>query len=77
MAEADAKAIQASNVIDADAQPFYTFEQLGDVVDESGIQGLRDIAKPYGVKGRSIPDLISAILRAQDIARARRAGSRR
>lgn len=34
--------------------------------DGRGINGLRDIAAPYGVKGRGIHELISAILAAQN-----------
>lgn len=43
----------------------YTEEELGDVVEDKGINGLREIATPLNVRGRSIPDLIRGILAAQ------------
>lgn len=54
----------------------YSEAQLGEIVDKQGIDGLREIAIPLGVKGRSINDLIAAILRAQDVVSARKAGVR-
>jgi hypothetical protein len=72
----DAEAIKQTKKSELEAQPFYSHDQLCGVVDERGIQGLRDIAQVYGVKGRAIPELMASILRAQDVARARRAGSR-
>lgn len=44
----------------------YTTAELKAVADEKGINGLREIAKPWGVKERSIPKLIQEILVAQD-----------
>lgn len=44
----------------------YTVAELKAVADEKGINGLREIAKPWGVKERSIPKLIQEILVAQD-----------
>ena len=51
---------------------FLTLEQLEAVVDAKGIQGLREIALPYGVKAKSINDLMGAILKAQDVVRSAR-----
>ena len=39
-------------------------EMLEKVADAKGINGLREIAEPLGLKGRSIPDLIKQILAA-------------
>lgn len=44
----------------------YTREELEEIADRRGITGLRDIAAPYGVKGRSITELINEILQAQN-----------
>jgi hypothetical protein len=44
----------------------YTREELEAVADRRGITGLRDIASPYGVKGRGITELINEILQAQN-----------
>jgi hypothetical protein len=44
---------------------FYTREQLEGIVDGEGLPGLREVAAPWGVKGRAIPDLIERILEAQ------------
>jgi len=49
-------------------------EALYKIVDTSGIDGLRKIAAPLGVKARSIPELINAIDRAQKSLAAKRAG---
>lgn len=43
----------------------YTEAALQIVADEEGIEGLRQIANPLGVKGTSIVKLIDAILKAQ------------
>lgn len=40
----------------------YSVEELADIADTSGISGLREIAEPLGVKGKSIRDLIDGIL---------------
>jgi hypothetical protein len=45
----------------------YTNDELLKIADEKGIQGLRDIAAPLGVKGRAIPELIENILAAQAV----------
>jgi hypothetical protein len=44
----------------------WTDEQLMAVADDKGINGLREIGNPIGAKGRSIPELISNILKCQD-----------
>lgn len=43
----------------------YSREQLAKIADEKGIQGLRDIALPYDIRGTSISGLIEAILGRQ------------
>ena len=43
----------------------YTREQLEQVADEKGMAGLRRIADEFGLKGKSIPGLIEAILQKQ------------
>lgn len=44
---------------------FYTQAELEIVIREKGLKGLRDIAEPWQVKGRAIPQLLTAILEAQ------------
>lgn len=41
----------------------YTEDQLAAIADKSGIAGLREIADPLGVKGKSIRDLIDGVLK--------------
>lgn len=43
----------------------YTREELEAIADKDGINGLRTIAEHYGIKGRSINELITEILRYQ------------
>ena len=43
----------------------YTREELEALADRRGITGLREIAAPYNIKGRSINELIGEILEAQ------------
>ena len=43
----------------------YTREQLEQTADEQGITGLRRIADEFGLKGKSIPGLIEAILQKE------------
>jgi hypothetical protein len=50
----------------AEPRPIYTREQLEQTADKRGIEGLRELAKPYGVKSSSIVKLIQAILDAQN-----------
>ena len=42
----------------------YTFDGLALIADEKGIAGLREIADPLNIKGRSVKDLIDGILNA-------------
>ena len=64
--EADAAAVeQAAETQTKQERVVYTYDQLAKIVDRKGIQGLRDIAAPYGVRARAIPDLITNILNAQ------------
>lgn len=44
----------------------YTAEELAKIADEKGINGLREIAEPLGVKATSIVTLMELILKAQD-----------
>ncbi|WP_026610714.1 hypothetical protein [Methylocaldum szegediense] len=43
----------------------YTREQLEAIADQKGIAGIREIADPLGIKGRSIVELIDEILTKQ------------
>ncbi len=60
LAEAQAKAQAA-----IEAQVIYTRQELEAIGSNDGIQGLRDIAQPLGVKARAIGDLVNEILAAQ------------
>lgn len=55
----------ADAVSENSALPTYTREQLESVADEKGIKGLREIAEPLAVSGRSVGDLIERIVEAQ------------
>lgn len=44
--------------------PKWTREELEALADAQGIQGLRQIADPAGIKGRSITEMIEAIVNA-------------
>lgn len=46
--------------------PLYTQEAIEKVASERGISGLRVLASAFGVKSKSIPDLIVLILNAQN-----------
>lgn len=55
---------------DEEKQPVlvvYTREELEAIADNDGIRGLRDVAELRGVKGRSIEELISELLAAQEV----------
>lgn len=43
----------------------YTQEQLEKIADKTGLKGLREVGEKVGAKGKSIPDLIERILKAQ------------
>lgn len=55
---------EVQDAVAVEAPSTYTFEQLAAVADEKGIVGLREIAAEFGVKGRSVKDLIGNILEA-------------
>jgi hypothetical protein len=60
LAEAQAKAVeQVENAV------VYTRAELEAIAGNDGIDGLREIAKPLGVKGRAISELVNEILAAQ------------
>lgn len=44
---------------------FSSRESLEALVDAKGIKGLREVGEKLGVKGKSVPDLIDAILKAE------------
>lgn len=46
-------------------EQFFTSAQLEEIASEKGMKGLRVIGDAWGVKHRSIPELINLILRAQ------------
>lgn len=60
MDEADLK--PATPPKSSSSMPKYTREQLETIADTRGVAGIRDIANQYGLKGRSIIELIDAIL---------------
>lgn len=65
--EAEREREQQARVLAAEKPPvdkFYTLEELQKIAD-GGIKPLREIAKPWGVKDKSIPGLIKEILGAQ------------
>ncbi|KJZ17409.1 hypothetical protein TW86_03915 [Halomonas sp. S2151] len=49
----------------APATKTYTADELAAIADEQGISGLREIADPLGIKGRSINELIREITEYQ------------
>lgn len=49
----------------AQEKKVYTFEELSAIADEKGINGLREVGEPLGVKGTSIVGIIEAVLKAQ------------
>jgi hypothetical protein len=44
---------------------FYTNDELMDIADAGGIKGLRVVAEPWSIKGKSIDTMIEDILNAQ------------
>lgn len=66
--------IEQTEVTHDNGQRFYSREQLGELAERDGINGLRKIAAPLNVKARSIPELISAIIGAQKNLADKRAG---
>lgn len=55
----------AKREVDPDSVVYKTQEDLEAIAGKEGINGLREVAKPWGVRERSIPNLIGAILKAQ------------
>ena len=49
---------------------WYTKEELGAIADEKGIEGLREIAEPLGVKGRAIIEIINGVVKKQEEVKA-------
>lgn len=68
VSEAELEAERARDKLKASKpapEMFKTLEELEKVASEKGIDALRDIAKTWGVRDRSIPKLIKKILEAQ------------
>lgn len=63
LAEAQVKAEEAAK---EDEIVIYSRQELEAIAANDGIQGLREIAKPLGVKGRAIDELVREILAAQN-----------
>jgi hypothetical protein len=67
-AKVDAEALvtaQAKAEASVESVVIYTRVELEAIGSNDGIQGLRDIAQPLGVKARAISEMISEILSAQ------------
>lgn len=67
-AEKEALAAAAAKAAEdraADEIVIYTRAELEAIGANDGIQGLREIAQPLGVKGRGIKELVDEILKAQ------------
>lgn len=71
-AEDERKAVEAEELVKAKAKAaedaksvVYTRQELEAVGANDGIEGVRAIATPLGVKGRSISEMVDAILAAQ------------
>jgi hypothetical protein len=74
--EAEVAAEHAKALHDAGIQvgeKIYTEKELEAIASADGIEGIRLIAKPYGVKDRSIAKLIVEIIKAQNKHLARKA----
>ena len=52
-------------VVEVISKSRYTEAQLEAIADEKGIEGLREIGRLYGIKGRAIHELIEEIIKAQ------------
>ena len=55
-----------SKIAREDERVIYTREELEKIADKKGINGLREVAKPWDVKHRATAELIALILQAQD-----------
>lgn len=64
---AQLESTQPNTVEQAQATPTerYTHDQLAEIADKSGIAGLREVGAKFGIKGRSINELIQEIMAAQ------------
>lgn len=62
-AEAVPEAVAETTVEPVRDAKTYTEDELAAIADENGINGLREIATPLGVKGNSIRGLINGILK--------------
>lgn len=51
----------ASPLVQLIMKPSYKLEVLEKIIDGNGIAGLREIAEPLGIKGRSISDILDAL----------------
>jgi len=56
---------ETAEVMAAEEIKTFTAEELGEVADDAGINGLRKIAEPLGAKSNSIDGLIKEILHRQ------------
>jgi hypothetical protein len=64
-AKRDAAQAKAPAPVDPLAVVYHTKADLEAVAEKKGIHGLREIAEPHGVKGRSINELVKEILKAE------------
>lgn len=64
VAEQTAAVEVASEAVEQSAKVVYTAEELAAIADKEGINGLRAIAEPHGIKNNSIRGLIDAIVKA-------------
>jgi len=47
----------------------YDIDSMAEIVDASGIKGLREFAKPFGVKGKTISELMASMMAAKKKAK--------
>ena len=65
LAQGPAAPIETVGVPEAESNRVYTREDLAQIADAEGITGLRRIGDKINVRGRSIGELIDAILKYQ------------
>lgn len=70
--KADAKAA-GSKTVEPHEVVYHTQEQLEAIAEKSGVKGLRLVADPLGVKGRSINELVKEILKAESVLKVKAA----
>ena len=63
--EKEAALLEAAKKASDAETPIYTRDELEAIARNDGIKPLRDLGDTYGVKGRSISEMIEAILKAQ------------